>query len=152
MTPVSIVLENKDITGHELVLPLSAVQAMVSATATVSGGSPLPLIRMQFAREGGPSTTVSGQTRTVSFGPKLLAANPGTGATREATSMPAGEYRVTVTSPGPRAGGLPQGYSVASVKAGATDLLTETLTLAPGSTTEIAIGLAVSSPLAARRT
>ena len=119
MTPVTIVVSDKDVTDFRLVVPLSND---VTGTVTVEGNGPRPRFTVVFNRVDATANPVN-----------ALATNAFT------VTVPQGQYRLTTT-------GLPSGYTVKSITMGTVDALTQPIALAPGASQIIAIVLAVSSP------
>jgi hypothetical protein len=156
MPGVQVSLNDQDVTGYTLTVPRSAIQASVTVTATVNGGGPTPMFPFQLtppappgARRGGPPRNLTVGSHTIPFNSdnSIAVAGP--------LILPPGEYSASLglgsgVGRGGRTG-LPEGFSVESVKMGATDLLSEALVLAPGDKAQISIILKVSSPPPGRR-
>jgi formylglycine-generating enzyme required for sulfatase activity len=92
--------------------------ARVNGTVTVEGGGPHPPFVLEF-------TTASGQTTSVQARPEF------------STEMPPGSFVLS-------AKGLPSGFAIRSMTAGATDLVRQPLTVRSGETARIAITLGVA--------
>jgi hypothetical protein len=122
MSPVSVTITDKDVTGVRLVIP---VTAGVNGNVTVEGSGPRPRFQVRFARVDAQGTVPAPVTAT---------ANPGFTSTLEA-----GQYRITAT-------GLPTGYSLKSITLDGADVLTQPLTVTAGASQTLSITLGVSSP------
>jgi len=118
MSPMTVVVSDKDVSDLRVVIPLSVD---VAGSVTVEGNGPRPRFQVVFTRVNatGPNPTL---VPAASF----------------TASMAAGEYKLTVN-------GLPAGYSLKSATIGAVDAMNQTFKIAPGSPT-ISITLGVSSP------
>ena len=116
--PRTLVVGEKDVTGLELRIPWTGE---VRGKAVVEGGDPVP-------------------TFTVSF----------TGGIRPATSYQSNQaFQATLTEGfyGVSTSGIPSGFYVKSITAGATNLLTDPLRVSPaGLPPEILVTLGVSTP------
>jgi hypothetical protein len=109
--PLSLVVGGADVTGVELrTLPLAAVRGVIEA----AGDAPLPSLSLGFSRSGGyhSANNLGGPRDTLDV------------------TLPAGEYRVTLA-------GITTGYRLASLVAGDTDLLTQPLTVAAGTSVSL---------------
>jgi len=120
MSPMTVVVTDKDVADLRVVIPLSAD---VAGTVTVEGNGPRPRFQIVFTRVdvtgGNPINALASPTFT--------------------TSMAVGEYKMSVN-------GLPAGYSLKSATIGTADALNQSFKVAPGSPTALAIILGVSSP------
>jgi hypothetical protein len=120
MTPMTIIVSDKDVSDVHVVIPISVD---VAGSVSVEQNGPRPQFRLAFTR-----VDVTG-------------ANPiNTAGTPAFTvTLAAGEYKLTAT-------GLPTGYSLKSATIGTVDAANQTFKIAPGSPTSLAITLGVSSP------
>ncbi len=120
MTPMTIIVSDKDVSDVHVVIPLTLD---VAGSVTVEQNGPRPQFRLAFSR-----ADVTGAN------PVNVAGTPNFTAT-----LAAGEYKMTVS-------GLPPGYSLKSATIGTVDAVNQTFKIAPGSPTALAITLGVSSP------
>jgi hypothetical protein len=120
MSPMTIIVSDKDVSDVHVVIPISVD---VAGSVSVEQNGPRPQFRLAFTR-----VDVTG-------------ANPiNTAGTPAFTvTLAAGEYKLTAT-------GLPTGYSLKSATIGTVDAANQTFKIAPGSPTSLAITLGVSSP------
>jgi hypothetical protein len=119
MSPVTVVVADKDVTDFRVVVPLSND---VNGTVTVEGNGPRPRFTLAFNRVDATANPVN-VTATSTF----------------TVAVPQGQYRLAPN-------GLPAGYNIKSIMLGAADALTQPITLVPGSSQVLSIVLGVSSP------
>jgi len=119
MSPVTVVVSDKDVTDFRVVIPLSND---VTGNVIVEGNGPRPRFTVTLTRV---DTTANPINAVATTGFTITA--------------PQGQYRVTTT-------GLAAGYNIKSIKFGDVDALTQPIALnaAPGQVLTIALG--VSSP------
>jgi hypothetical protein len=120
MTPMTIIVGDKDVSDVHVVIPLTLD---VTGSVTVEQNGPRPQFRLAFSR-----VDVTGANPVNAPGTPTLT-----------VTLPAGEYQLT-------AAGLPAGYTLKSATIGTVDALNQAFKIAPGSPTAIAITLGVSSP------
>jgi hypothetical protein len=143
MQGVPVSLNDQHVTGYVLTVPQSAVQATVSVSATVAGGEPLPMFPFRLMTPLEPPYKAPHRNFSIPLN------SENTSSVAGPVAVVAGEYRAVIGwGAGP---GLPEGYSVESVRAGTIDLLSENLVLAPGDKAQIHVVLKVSSPPPGRR-
>lgn len=120
MSPVTVIVSDKDLTDVQVVVPRSSD---VTGNVTVDGGGPHPRFQIAFNRVDvtgtNPISTIGAATFTV--------------------ALPLGQYRVTAT-------GLPSGYSVKSIMLGNIDALNQPITVTGAASPALSIALGVSSP------
>lgn len=97
-------------------LQFGDLRALVTGTVAMEGGGPLPAFRLEFTREAAGPVSID-------LGPRFSA------------NLPAGSFKVA-------AAGLPAGFSIRSITAGAVDLTREPVTLRSGEMTPIALTVA----------
>jgi TonB family protein len=120
--PVSVSVTDKDVTGLEIVVPLTVI---ITGTVTVDGGGPFPRFSLSFASYKGGVTAPG------------VAPSP-QGVLR--AQLPEGEYRITWSA-------LPAGYNLKSITAGSTDVLANPLKVAAASPPPpLVVMLGVGSP------
>jgi hypothetical protein len=120
MTPMTIVVSDKDVSDLRVVIPLTVD---VTGSVTVEENGPRPQFQLTFSRVDATGAN-----------PVIIPGTPAIAAT-----LAVGEYRLT-------ANGLPPGYSIKSASVGTVDAVNQTFKVAPGSATALAITLGVSSP------
>jgi hypothetical protein len=120
MTPMTIVVSDKDVSDLRVVIPLTVD---VTGSVTVEENGPRPQFQLTFSRVDATGAN-----------PVIIPGTPAIAAT-----LAVGEYRLT-------ANGLPPGYSIKSASIGTVDAVNQTFKVAPGSATALAITLGVSSP------
>ena len=120
MTPMTIIVGDKDVTDVHVVIPLSMD---VTGSVAVELGGPRPQFRLAFSRIDATGS------------------NPinAPGAPNFNVTLAAGEYRLTAT-------GLPAGFTLKSATIGAVDAVNQSFKIAPGLPTSLAITLGVSTP------
>ena len=119
----SITFVDTDITNYELIVPM---MAQLQGTVTVEGGGPVPRLQLDLTSTFPPRPTQPAPPRV----------NAGATFT---TRLQLGEYKVA-------ASGLPAGFVIRSIKAGAADLLAGTLKITANEAPQIAIVLGITSP------
>src|SRR5215475_10254380 len=122
MEPVQVIVTDKDITGLRVVVP---DLVSVRGTVIVDGGVPYPRFQLVFSRIDGTESRPA---------PVSIPA-----ATLFAATMSPGQYRIT-------ANGLPNGYVLRSMTLGATDVLTQPMSLASGGEQSMTVTLGVGPP------
>jgi hypothetical protein len=140
--PVRLVVDDRDISGIEVVLPQSAVRSAAVTFVVdleVEGNPPRPLpdFWLTFDRNDLPELF-----------PPLTIMPPGETFVSE---MPFAEYRAHLSSPRSmlslnRSGALPPGYTVKGLTSGPTDLLKEPLKITASGDVAIAVRLVFSPP------
>jgi len=120
MTPMTIVVSDKDVSDVHVVIPLSLD---VAGSVTVEQNGPRPQFRLAFSRVDATGANPVNTAGTPNF----------------TVTLAAGEYRLTAT-------GLPAGYTLKSASIGTVDAVNQAFKIAPGSPTALAITLGVSSP------
>jgi hypothetical protein len=119
MSPITVVVTDKDVTDFRVVIPLSND---VTGNVIVEGNAPRPRFTVTFNRVDTTANPVN-VTATTGF----------------TVTVPQGQYRITTS-------GLAAGYSVRSIRMGDIDALAQPVTFsaAPGQVLTITLG--VSSP------
>jgi TonB family protein len=120
--PFSVSVTDKEITGLEIVVPLTV---NIAGTVNVEGGGPLPRLTLSFASyKGGVTAPFNGTSNQGQFRAQL----------------PEGEYRVSWLA-------LPAGYNLKSITAGSMDLVANPLKVAAGSPPPpLVVTLGVAAP------
>jgi len=122
MEPLKVIVTDKDVTGLRVVVP---DLVSVRGTVIVDGGGPYPRFQMVFNRIDGTE-------------PRPAQVNI-PAATLFAATLSPGQYQVT-------ANGLPNGYALKSMTLGATDVLTQPMSLASGEAQSMTVTLGVAAP------
>jgi hypothetical protein len=122
MEPVKVIVTDKDITGLRVVVP---DLVSVRGTVIVDGGGPYPRFQLVFSRIDGTQ-------------PRPAPVSIPT-ATLFAATLSPGQYRIT-------GNGLPNGYTLKSMTLGATDVLTQPMTLLSGDAQSMTVTIGVGSP------
>jgi len=125
--PVTLVVDEADVTDLQLQVPLSAISDMpIKVTVSLDGDGPTPRFALQFE----PTDARTQRTMMVG-GPEI------------SIQMPFGEYRVKPLPQGNQA--LPFGYSIKTITSGGKDLKTQPLVISIDSKPEVNITLTASS-------
>jgi hypothetical protein len=118
MSPLTVIVADKDVTGLRVLVPLTVD---VTGSVTVDGNGPRPRFQIAFTRVGATANPIT-RTATATF----------------TLPLPAGDYRIA-------ASGLPEGYMLKSATIGGVDALNQPFKIDQGSPAALSIVLGVSS-------